>query len=115
MAPTKVLIVPLSAKEEFDPLVQEVCESFLLRLRVPITLFPRLIPHFQFHALYHLTHTRNCLSGDRSQLQSFARLVSSRVWTTQILPSESVMHGMMSWVLLSGLPLISHVSTTNII
>jgi glycyl-tRNA synthetase (class II) len=27
VAPTKVLIVPLSAKEEFDPLVQEICES----------------------------------------------------------------------------------------
>ncbi len=27
VAPTKVLIVPLSAKEEFDPLVREVCES----------------------------------------------------------------------------------------
>lgn len=26
VAPTKVLIVPLSAREEFDPLVQEVCE-----------------------------------------------------------------------------------------
>jgi len=26
IAPTKVLIVPLSAKEEFDPLVQEVCQ-----------------------------------------------------------------------------------------
>lgn len=25
VAPTKVLIVPLSAKEEFDPLVREVC------------------------------------------------------------------------------------------
>jgi glycyl-tRNA synthetase len=25
VAPTKVLIVPLSAKEEFDPLIQEVC------------------------------------------------------------------------------------------
>lgn len=28
VAPTKVLIVPLSAKEEFDPLIQEVCTSF---------------------------------------------------------------------------------------
>ena len=27
VAPTKVLIVPLSAKEEFMPLVREVCES----------------------------------------------------------------------------------------
>ena len=27
VAPTKVLIVPLSAKEEFVPLVREVCES----------------------------------------------------------------------------------------
>ena len=27
VAPTKVLIVPLSAKEEFDPLVREVCKS----------------------------------------------------------------------------------------
>ena len=26
VAPTKVLIVPLSAKEEFVPLVREVCE-----------------------------------------------------------------------------------------
>ena len=26
VAPTKVLIVPLSAKEEFDPLIKEVCE-----------------------------------------------------------------------------------------
>ena len=26
VAPTKVLIVPLSAKTEFDPLVREVCE-----------------------------------------------------------------------------------------
>ena len=26
VAPTKVLIVPLSAKEEFDPLIQEVCK-----------------------------------------------------------------------------------------
>lgn len=26
VAPTKVLIVPLSAKEEFNPLVQEVCK-----------------------------------------------------------------------------------------
>lgn len=26
VAPTKVLIVPLSAKEEFDPLIREVCE-----------------------------------------------------------------------------------------
>jgi glycyl-tRNA synthetase len=30
VAPTKVLIVPLSAKEEFDPLIQEVCTSFSL-------------------------------------------------------------------------------------
>lgn len=28
VAPTKVLIVPLSAKEEFDPLIREVCTSF---------------------------------------------------------------------------------------
>lgn len=28
VAPTKVLIVPLSAKAEFDPLIQEVCTSF---------------------------------------------------------------------------------------
>lgn len=28
VAPTKVLIVPLSAKEEFDPLVQEVCTLY---------------------------------------------------------------------------------------
>jgi glycyl-tRNA synthetase len=27
VAPTKVLIVPLSAREEFDPLVREVCAS----------------------------------------------------------------------------------------
>jgi hypothetical protein len=27
VAPTKVLIVPLSAKEEFDPLIREVCKS----------------------------------------------------------------------------------------
>ena len=27
VAPTKVLIVPLSAREEFDPLVKEVCAS----------------------------------------------------------------------------------------
>jgi glycyl-tRNA synthetase len=26
VAPTKVLIVPLSAKDEFDPLIQEVCK-----------------------------------------------------------------------------------------
>ena len=30
VAPTKVLIVPLSAKEEFDPLIQEVCTSINL-------------------------------------------------------------------------------------
>lgn len=30
VAPTKVLIVPLSAKEEFDPLVLEVCASLSL-------------------------------------------------------------------------------------
>ena len=30
VAPTKVLIVPLSAKEEFNPLIQEVCTSFSL-------------------------------------------------------------------------------------
>ncbi len=30
VAPTKVLIVPISAKEEFDPLIQEVCTSFNL-------------------------------------------------------------------------------------
>ena|ERR1700722_8572004 len=30
VAPTKVLIVPLSAREEFDPLVREVCASFML-------------------------------------------------------------------------------------
>lgn len=27
VAPTKVLIVPLSAKAEFEPLVKEVCKS----------------------------------------------------------------------------------------
>ena len=81
MAPTKVLIVPLSAKEEFDPLVQEVCESFLFDMTT--THYPDApsISAFRIDilALSHLTHTRNCLSGDRSQLQNFARLVSSRV------------------------------------
>ena len=32
VAPTKVLIVPLSAKAEFDPLVREVCEYTLVRV-----------------------------------------------------------------------------------
>jgi len=32
VAPTKVLIVPLSAKEEFDPLVREVCKHTYLLL-----------------------------------------------------------------------------------
>jgi glycyl-tRNA synthetase (class II) len=32
VAPTKVLIVPLSAKAEFDPLVNEVCAFILLSL-----------------------------------------------------------------------------------
>lgn len=34
VAPTKVLIVPLSAKEEFDPLVLEVCACLCLVLVV---------------------------------------------------------------------------------
>lgn len=29
VAPTKVLIVPLSAKDEFDPLIEQVCVSLL--------------------------------------------------------------------------------------
>ena len=31
IAPTKVLIVPLSAREEFDPLVREVCKHITHR------------------------------------------------------------------------------------
>lgn len=33
VAPTKVLIVPLSAREEFDPLIREVCKSIHLSRR----------------------------------------------------------------------------------
>ena len=39
VAPTKVLIVPLSAKEEFDPLIQEVCTSFSLVRHGRFSLF----------------------------------------------------------------------------
>jgi glycyl-tRNA synthetase (class II) len=39
VAPTKVLIVPLSAKEEFDPLIREVCTSFSLVRHERFSLF----------------------------------------------------------------------------
>jgi glycyl-tRNA synthetase len=39
VAPTKVLIVPLSAKEEFDPLIREVCTSFNLVRHGQFSLF----------------------------------------------------------------------------
>ncbi|TBU58303.1 glycyl-tRNA synthetase [Dichomitus squalens] len=44
VAPTKVLIVPLSAKTEFDPLVREVCKCILARYLAGSPA-PSFVPH----------------------------------------------------------------------
>lgn len=70
VAPTKVLIVPLSAKEEFGPLVNEVCACALL-----------------FHAP---------TSSHEGQRRNCARLASFPEWTIPTRPLESAMRATMS-------------------
>ena len=69
VAPTKVLIVPLSAKEEFDPLVREVCKIISLSLCKArpngISAHPRLASKFRKAGVFARVDDSNTSIGKR--------------------------------------------------
>ena len=69
VAPTKVLIVPLSAKEEFDPLVREVCKftwvSYSKARPNGISLHPCLASKFRKAGVFARVDDSNTSIGKR--------------------------------------------------